>query len=112
MQTCSTSPTQSAIEFTAYNDGTNKYTVLEVLIDSSMNKYILHALEGDQVAPQIVKITPDGNTAWAKSYSGLLIIHEAKRMVLSGDQNTIRMISERSTSRSKFTQISTSMFVI
>ena len=96
MQTCSTSSTQSLIEFNAYNNGSDKYALLEVLIDSSMNKYVLHALEGNQVVPQIAKITPDGNTAWSKSYSGLLINHVAKRMVLSGDENTIRMISQPS----------------
>ena len=108
MQTCSTSSTQSLIEFNAYNNGSDKYALQEVLIDSSMNKYILHAPEGDQVAPHIAKMLPDGTYSWTKTYSNLQIGHQAKLMTLSGDENTIRMITGAYNADPKFTQISTS----
>ena len=108
MQTCSTSSTQSVIEFNAYNNGSDKYALLDVVLDSSMNKYILHALEGSSVQPYITKMYPNDTSAWTKGYSGLLVTHESKRMVLSANETIIRMITEKSPSINvQLVQIST-----
>ena len=107
MQTCSTSSTQSVIEFTAYNNGSDKYALLDVVLDSSMNKYILHVLDGYGVKPNIAKISPTGTLFWTKTYSDFRIYRETKHMTLSTDETKIRMITRIPSEREKFLQIST-----
>ena len=96
MQTCSSSTNQSSIEFISYTNGSDPFVSSDIIIDSDMTKYLLYSVSGAGVNVHMAKINPNGTTEWSKKYNGLNINHKAKRMVLSSDRNTIRMLADHS----------------
>ena len=111
MQACSESNTNSSIDLIAYNfdSSSSSLVLLNLEIDSSLNKYILFAANSFStgLGAHMAKVYPNGTNAWVKSYSGLRANKKSQRTALSGGETKIRMVTELYTNTSKFVEIST-----
>ena len=108
MQACASSSTQTTIELDFYQDNGNssEHIVMNVLVDSSANQYLIHS-DSDTGNLFVTKKTSNSSYDWSFSYATIDIISYSKSAVLSSDGNTLRILGDTSISTSQFVQIST-----
>ena len=111
MQACANSSTQTTIEFDFYQDNGNssEYIVIDVLVDSSTNQYLIYSnTSGGNLF--VTKKSSNGSYDWSLKYISIDVIIYSKIVVLSSDGNTIRFFGDQSPSNLQFVQISTSKY--
>ena len=108
MQACASSSTQTTIELDFYQDNGNssEYLVINVLVDSSANQYLIHS---DSIIGNlfVTKKSSNGSYDWSFEYPTIDSLMYSKSAVLSSDGNTLRILGEKSSATSQFVQIST-----
>ena len=80
-----------------YNNGSsaNPYQVLDIVIDSSANRYPIYSTDANQNI-FITKINPDGTHEWSREYPGLILNDLISKTQLSSDQSTLRILGDES----------------
>ena len=96
-QECANSSTQTSIEldFIRHNSSSLRYMIFEVAVDLSMNQYIVYS-NGTFDPVHVAKRNASGDYDWSMRYDGIDIISTAKILVLSSDENTLRILGDRS----------------
>ena len=98
MQACTSSSTQTTLEFDFYKDGGNssEYIVDDVVVDSSANQYLIYydTTSGNLF---VTKKNSSGDYDWSFKYPTIDIIPEGTSTVLSSDENTLRIIGDINT---------------
>ena len=95
VQTCSnSSTTQVSIKVNSYTDNSTAYIPSDIVIDSSMNKYLIYSYSGSNQDVHVSRINSDGNIAWSKKYEGFIIKDFMKTARISSNGDSLMMIGQ------------------
>ena len=98
VHTCSnSSTTQVSIKVNSYTDNSTTYVPSDIVMDGSMNQYLVYAYSGINQDVHVSKINSDGSNAWSKKYEGFFIKHLFKSTQISSTGDSIKMIGQNGT---------------
>ena len=97
MQACTSSSTQTTLEFDFYKDGGNSslYQIFDIVVDSSANQYLIYS-DGTSGNLFVTKKNSGGGYDWSFEYPTIDVLPFAKSVILSSDGNTLRIIGDKS----------------
>ena len=99
VQTCSnSSTTQVPIKVSSYTDNSTAYAPSDIVIDSSMNKYLIYSYFGNNQDVHVSRINSDGNIAWSKKYADFIIKDFMKTAQISSNGDSLMMIGQNMSS--------------
>ena len=97
--TCSnSSTTQFPIKINSYTDNSTAYVPSDIVIDGSMNQYLIYSYSGTNQDAHISKINSDGSIGWSKKYASFIIKHLFKSAQISSNGDSLMIIGEGSSS--------------
>ena len=92
------STTQVPIKVNSYTDNSAAYIPVDIVMDSSMNKFLVYSNVVNFQDVHVSKLNSDGSIGWSKKYEGLMIKDFTKSTRISSNGDSLMMIAQNAIS--------------
>ena len=92
------STTQVPIKVNSYTDNSAAYIPVDIVMDSSMNKFLVYSNVVNFQDVHVSKLSSDGSIGWSKKYEGLMIKDFTKSTRISSNGDSLMMIAQNAIS--------------